>query len=126
MYYAAVLTKESRDLLLKKFKPLVPSFHKICCDHCTIAYNPKPNNFIVDFCEKNLGSKIKAEITEIAIDYNKAIAFGVTNIISLNEEPHITLSVAEGHKPVESNNLDWDNTIQIEPIEIDVIINKLN
>lgn len=112
MYYAVVLTEESRKKLIKYFN--LDSDTKYA-HHCTMLYFPEvlkelvKNNSVGKFAEEHLGCKINLTVDEY-IETSSIIACGVSGVLSINENPHITLYVAEGHKPVESNFLDWDNS----------------
>ena len=70
------------------------------------------------FLDEHLGYRV--DFYADTLSKNQFVqAIGVCNFLSTNETPHITLSVAKGHKPVESNYLDWENgSIEINPINL--------
>jgi len=92
--YTAKFVKD-RDFLLKKFPP---KHDKIFAHHSTIAFKPANLDGI------NIGQKSLVKIVGRAFD-EKGDALLVENQKSTNENPHITLSCAEGVKPVYSNEL---------------------
>jgi len=94
IYNAIVLTDESVQKLKKDFPPLHPNefYH-----HVTLNFGKK------QFPE-NLGEEVTFRVVGHAYD-EKGQAVVVTDISSDNEVPHITLSCADGVKPVYSNEL---------------------
>jgi hypothetical protein len=115
MYTAEfVLNKEE---LLKKFPP---KHKKVFGHHSTIAFKPQSLEGI------EVGKKSLMKIIGRAFD-EKGDALLVENEKSNNENPHITLSCADGISPVYSNELlkkaIEDGTVEYfeNPQEIEVI-----
>ena len=107
IYNAVRLTNESVELLKNRFPPVHPNefYH-----HMTI-------NFGVKEYPETLGETVELTVVGYKED-ESAQAVVVTGISSKNKIPHITLSTAEGVKPVYSNQMLQDGFEQIEPFKI--------
>lgn len=109
IYYAAVVEENDKKRLLdiaKKNIGEIPNDWKIYCHHMTFVYNdqsPERQKFAEEI-DKMLGTKCLLYIDSIGVS-DRAIAFGVGNVKTQNEHSHITVAVAPGAKPVESNNI---------------------
>ena len=114
MYYALKFSQETKNRLLKVFNTFfdLDDNWKIYCDHITLIHSSHKEwetaskllyNFIGHSVQFNL----------ISIGYNdnviaNVIAFEV-NILTANEHSHITMACKNGHKPVESNQINkWE------------------
>ena len=83
---------------VEKLKEKYPPVHKnIYYHHSTIAFQPKEGIRGIDIGKKHI-LKITGRATTDRVD-----ALLVKNNKSMNKYPHITLSTAEGVKPVASN-----------------------
>lgn len=116
MYSAVVLTKESRERLVKRFVHLIPKHWEIISHHVTINMGPLKKGPV---SPDRLGEPVDLYVTSLAAD-DKVMAAGVDmEIPSKNDRPHITIAVnrEDGGKPVMSNKLEiW--TALLDPFEI--------
>lgn len=106
IYNAFVLTDSSISKLKNIFPPV----------HTNLYYHHVTINFGVKEYPKNLGDMVTAYVIGYAEDENGQ-AVVVNGIESKNKYPHITLSCAEGIKPVYSNvllNKGFDSVDKIE------------
>jgi len=105
-YTAVVLTDESRELLIDKFRFLIPEDFEIIAHHMTMYMGPaRPED------KERLGEFTTMAVLSYAMD-DKVIAVGVSpwHVETDNKIPHITIAVNRkaGGKPVMSNKLkDW-------------------
>lgn len=107
IYNAVRLDKDSMNLLKKKFPPTHPNefYH-----HMTI-------DFAVKKYPLDIGQKVSLNVIGYGED-EFAQAVVVTGFHSTNKIPHITLSTAEGVKPVYSNKMLKRGFKEIEPFKI--------
>lgn len=124
MFVSAVLTPASRSRLLAA----VPPYHPVVyAHHMTMAHDPDPAT--LERYRGMEGQRIRIPVTAVVVD-DKAQAVLVGGD-SENEYPHITISVAEGVKPVYSNELlskgegTWYH-VNIFTLEADVVIEPLD
>ena len=96
-YLAIFLTKQSREKLLAA---IPPAHSKVIADHVTVKVNPTEDE-IEQFPE---GEMTKFQVTGVAQD-NAVQAVSVRGVKSAKKNPHITISVAPGHKAAESDKL---------------------
>jgi hypothetical protein len=104
MYSAVVLTPESHDKLVERFKGAFPEDWTTYAHHMTINMGPIDPNY-----KEYLGKEFDLEVISFAKD-DLVAAAGVRGFPTNNEIPHITLGVNknEGGKPFFSNKLkDW-------------------
>ena len=97
IYIGAFLTPESKATLLERIRPLHP---KVFAEHCTIKFKPTP----ADLQSFEVGRKVKIKVWGYAAD-DKGQAVMIEGLDTANAHPHITISCAEGVKPVYSNEL---------------------
>jgi hypothetical protein len=101
IYIGVFLNKAQREKLLAA----VPAKHsKVHADHVTLVFQPSPQ----ELAKFDLGSTVELEVTGEAFDEKGQavlVAFKDGGIGSKNVHPHITISTAEGTKPVYSNEL---------------------
>ena len=121
IYWAIKLTDESRAKILSSFPPI----HKnIYAEHITMVFSPTP--------EQNrkfgewLGKKAKAKVITIYSD-DKGQAVGVITEPARPDGKcsHITISCADGTKPVYSNKLieqQVDRFNSISPFDVEGVI----
>lgn len=120
-YIGLFLTKETKESLINIF---FKDFYKqslenkdinIYLHHCTLIHKSQIEYMVdedlVDKYLKILGKEYKIVITHIG-ESDKALAFKVdlmqSGIMSLNDNPHITIATYNGGKPVDSNQIvDW-------------------
>jgi hypothetical protein len=101
-YVGVFLDRASRDLLLAR----VPARHsKIFADHLTIAFGKELENKTFP-----IGLKVEMEVLGSADDEKGQAAIiaakdKVVELVGIYKHPHITISCAEGTKPVYSNEL---------------------
>jgi len=111
IYNAYVLTPESQRVLMEK---IPPKFNNTFYHHMTI-------NFGVQKFPKNLGWGAEITIIGYAED-EKGQAVVVKDILGENRIAHITLSCADGVKPVYSNELLKKGWEKIEPFDLETNI----
>ena len=108
LYSAVVLDDKSRDMLIHKFKSLVPDGWDIICHHMTINLGE-----LKDSMKEDIGKEVKLVVHSFGID-KLVLAFGVLGYPSKNKQPHITFAVnkKDGGKPFMSNNITNWKTIK--------------
>jgi hypothetical protein len=96
LFVGAVLTPASRAELLRR---IPPTLERVIAHHVTMAYDP-------DEATLSKYRDLEGEIVHIPVvayaDDGKAQA-ALVGVESENDYPHITISVADGIKPVYSN-----------------------
>lgn len=110
MYYAIKFSQEIKNRLLKVFNTFfdLDDDWKIYCDHITLIHSSHKDwetasKLLCNFS----GHSIQFNLVGIGYSDN-VIAFEV-NIPTANEYSHITVACKNGHKPVESNEIDrWE------------------
>ena len=101
-YLAFELSPASRISLLSQFKP---HFKKIMCQHITVMFN------LTDESAALLQEQLAdADLQVVGFQTGDGVECLVVEVNGSSRRPdsgcyHITLSLAEGHKPVESNLL---------------------
>lgn len=110
LYSAVVLDEKSRNILLERFKSVIPNDWKTIAHHMTIAFGKG-----VDTPE-DLGREVTLKVIELGMS-DMAIAARVEGYPSKNEVPHITLAInSNGGKPFMSNRItDWE---PIQPLNV--------
>jgi hypothetical protein len=103
-YLAFVLSKESRDELIKLFPP---SFDRVICHHVTIAFNLDEGMF--DSIVDTFGEHPKVVATGYLVGQNLecfTVEINGSHRLILNGQRfHITHSLQSPAKPVDSNKL---------------------
>lgn len=97
VYVAVFLDRESREKLLKLVDPRHPN---VFAHHVTVCFKPSQEQ-LKSF---KLPERVEFEAISIVHD-EKGQAVRVRGVPSQNEHPHITISCADGVKPVYSNEL---------------------
>lgn len=94
-----VLTPESRSRLLNAFPPM---HGKTFAHHITVAFKPSMEQAqsLAASCGEPIDFTVVAEVSD-----EKGQAALVSGIDSNNDMPHVTISCADGTKPVYSNEL---------------------
>lgn len=109
-YYGVFLLDSEKKRLKELFWDIL-SFRylegwKIYCDHCTILHKTHENQDIRKYLDLICGHPIKFYITGVGVSDNAIAA--LVDLPSENKVSHVTLAVAPGHKPMESNDIeDW-------------------
>jgi hypothetical protein len=99
LYSAVVLDEKSRNILLERFKSVIPNDWKTIAHHMTIAFGKGVDN------PEDLGQEVTLKVIELGIS-DMAIAARVEGYPSKNEVPHITLAInPNGGKPFMSNQI---------------------
>ena len=107
--YTCLFVKNPSDLIIR-FNPAYPNVY---CHHSTIQFgNP-------DITKIEVGKTYKINAIGLARN-DKADAILIENPKSNNKYPHITLSTAQGIKPVYSNELMKISILKDEIIMFDV------
>ena len=108
IYYGAFLEESAKRNLLEYVKNFVDIQEdwKIYCDHMTIIYNDGSENAAMwsENMDSLLGSAVHLIVTHIGTS-DRCIAVKVSGFSSNNVNPHITVAIAPGAKPVESNKI---------------------
>ena len=106
LYYGMFLDEGGKTTLLDALRDIVPSDWKPYCEHMTVIYNDGSENAAkwAESCEKELGKRVVLMVTELGVS-DRAIAVKVSGYPTNNAIPHITVAVAPGAKPVESNRI---------------------
>ena len=104
-YYGIFVHQKDRESLRRCAN--IPDGWKKYCDHCTLIHHSCKDQTIVPFLDLFIGNFVSFRV--IAIGRSEyAIAYMV-DLPSMNKTAHITVAVAPGHKPVESNDIvDWN------------------
>jgi len=123
-YLAFELTPGARTALLGQF---TPSFKKVICQHVTVEFN------LDEVKAQRLQEELQGADLQV-IGYQRGNGVECL-VVSVNDNPkrpdgktyHITLSLAEGHKPVESNALIQQQGYQsCIPVGFDTELKLLN
>lgn len=109
-YYGVFLLDSEKKRLKELFWDILSLPYlkgwKIYCDHCTILHKTHENQEIRKYLDLIVGHPIKFKVIGFGIS-EYAIA-ALVDLPSENKVSHVTLAVAPGHNPVESNNIeDW-------------------
>lgn len=112
IYNAVVLTDESRRKLMEK---IPPKFNNTFYHHITI-------NFGVQSLPDNIGETVSFDVVGLAEDDSgqAVVVSGVER--NDNGIPHITLSTADGVKPVYSNKLVAVGFRNITPFSLEGVV----
>jgi len=128
-YTAAVLTNDSRDILVDKFKDWATGNFEVIAHHVTMYMGP-----IKQYDKHLLGKEVQIRIVSVAQN-DKVMALGVIPIgfDSENRHPHITFAVdrKNGGKPFMSNQLMKDEANSgkfntISPFILNAIIEEVH
>jgi len=114
MYWAIKFSEETKNKILKLLENCqieIPSDWKVYCDHITLVHQASVDQKtweMVDTILHNFENDMAYfRITGFARNA-KVMAVSVS-AGTLNKVSHITIAVAPGHKPVESNDLEnWE------------------
>jgi hypothetical protein len=124
-YLAFIVDPSSREMLLQKFPPKYP---RVICGHITVEFNVNDANYA---SLKEAYEGAKANVIGYATD-GQGVEALVVNVNGSTNRPsggtfHITLSLAEGRKPVESNKIIQSNGFEpVSLIPINVVLSLLN
>lgn len=107
LYYGFFLDEVSRKKLIEGVSQLVriPEDWRVIAEHCTIVFN-NGSKYAIDageVCNKHLGEKVIISTESVGFS-GEVIAVRVY-AKSLNVNPHITIAIAPGSKPVKSNEI---------------------
>lgn len=102
IYWAVKLDDSSKSLLLSKFPPVHPNVY---AEHMTIVF--KPSESIDNALMKQCGNQVNLNVIGYSEDKNGQAAVVKSDTVSKmgGGVPHITISCANGIKPVYSNEL---------------------
>lgn len=116
-YYGIFLPDYRKKQLIQSVSSrFLPEDWTIYADHCTLMHHSMPaSDFIPSaFLDLFLGKMV--EFNVIAYGKSENALAAMVDLPSLNRISHITIAVAPGHKPVESNEIiDWT---YIEPFRL--------
>lgn len=111
MYYCIELLDSEKKRLKNMFWDNIAKVYldgwKVYCDHCTLIHSSNKDwETISKYLDLVDGHPIKFNVYGLGMSEH-AIAV-MTDVHSQNAISHITLAIAPGHKPVESNDIeDW-------------------
>lgn len=114
IYWAVKLDDTSRTLLLSKFPPKHPNVY---AEHMTIVFRPS------DEIDRELMNKCGAIVSLRVIghaydDAGQAVEVESDAVSRLGGKPHITISCANGTKPVYSNSLLADGSNDVPTLSL--------
>jgi len=121
IYLGAFLTKDSRDLLLERFPP---KHSQVIADHLTLVFRPED----VDIALFPAGVRIKIRVLANVFDSAGHAVVVQSALRSGQPTPHITISCADGVKPVYSNSLftgdlpDVSYEVLGDPLYLDAVL----
>ena len=102
MYYGIFLEPVVKDILIKRYKSLIPADWTVYADHITLVHKVDKNyDVLAKMLDNFIWQKMAFNIIGFGISEN-AVAL-LVDINTQNKHSHITLAVKPGHKPVESN-----------------------
>lgn len=104
-YYGLVLDPSTQERLVRNYADFIPTGWRIYCHHMTIVHAADRRSDLETESHFMLGENHPMVIHAIGIS-DRAVALRVvTDVRSCREITHITLAVAPGAKPVESNQI---------------------
>ena len=121
IYYGVFFDDSAKRFLLNEAKKYItiPEDWTNYCHHMTIVYNngTEEAQAIADKYEPIAFETTRLHVESIGVS-DRAIAFGVkTDLAITNKKPHVTIAVAPGAKPVESNYItEWK---QIQSFDVE-------
>ena len=119
IYLGLFFDENAKQHLLSQIGDKIPEGWTPYMDHVTVAFNDdvtKQDEVFWDFKQNMLGKRHIVEIRSIGVS-DRAMAGRVTNLQTKNAVSHVTIAVAPGAKPVESNNItDWNAINLFNPI----------
>lgn len=109
-YYGVFLLNSEKERLLTMFWDILSLPYlegwRIYADHCTLLHRTHKNQYIKKYLDMALKRPIQFNVIGFGVSEN--VIAVMVDLPSENETSHITLAVKEGHKPVESNDIeDW-------------------
>ena len=113
--------------LMEMLSDKIPEGWKLYCDHMTVIYNDHSENAQLwgNSCEKEIGKRAILTATHLGLS-DRAMAIKVTGYPTNNTIPHITIAVAPGAKPVESNQIQSCTPLENgTPIHLTAVLKKI-
>ena len=105
-YYGVFVDKSTREKILKLVQNKIPEGWITYAYHITMLHRTHKNHNLEKYLVAFLGENVFFKIIGWGIS-DRAFAV-ITNCPSENKISHMTIAVAPGAKPVESNNItDW-------------------
>ena len=109
-YYGVFLLKSEKERLKNMFWDILSMPYlegwKMYSDHCTLLHHTNQDQSSRKYLDMVIGHPIKFNV--IGFGVSEYCLAAMVDLPSQNEISHITLAVAPGHKPVESNDIeDW-------------------
>ena len=127
LYYGMFLDDKSKEKVLSILgEESVPEGWKQYLDHMTVIFNDGSDNarHWASLCEKQVGTTAVLMATHLGVS-DRAIALKVIGYQSNNANPHVTISVAPGARPVESNQITTWVPLK-NPIYLNTTLNVVN
>lgn len=109
-YYGVFLMPSEKDRLFNEFWSILKNPFlcgwRVLCDHCTLLHHTHRNQNVRKYLDSIIGTPMRIKVKGVGIS-SKAIAAWV-DTPSENAISHITLAVAPGCSPKDSNEIeDW-------------------
>ena len=125
-YYGVFFDDSAKRFLLNEAKKYItiPEDWTNYCHHMTIVYNngTEEAQAVAEKYEPIVFNTAKLKVEKIGVS-DRAVAFGVsTDLDIVNKLPHVTIAVAPGAKPVESNYI--TNWKDIPPFYVEGTIQR--
>ena len=125
-YYGVFFDDSAKRFLLNEAKKYItiPEDWTNYCHHMTIVYNngTEEAQAVAEKYEPIVFNTAKLKVEKIGVS-DRAVAFGVsTDLDIVNKLPHVTIAVAPGAKPVESNYI--TNWKDITPFYVEGTIQR--
>jgi len=119
IYWAVKLTDAGKATLLSKFPAVHPN---IFAEHMTIVF--KPSNTVDQALMKECGTEVTLEVIGHGQDANgQAVVVKSDNVSRIGGGiAHITISCANGTRPVYSNTLLKKHYDSVSPVSLDGVI----
>lgn len=119
IYLGLFFDEDSKKELMRRIGDKIPEGWTPYMDHVTVAFNDdvaKQDEVFWDFKQNMLGKRYIVDIRSIGLS-DRAMAGRVSNLKTNNAVSHVTIAVAPGAKPVESNDItDWYAIYPSSPI----------
>lgn len=115
-YWGLILDPRTHAYLVQKFADFIPKEWRVFCHHMTITHAADKRPDLEKLSDLMLGENHAMVIHAIGRS-DKAVALRVvTDIHSAKKITHITLAVAPGAKPVDSNEIDYWKRVPYETV----------
>lgn len=123
-YFGLQVCNKDRNELVEKLTKIF-SNKDFIVDHVTLMHVSQHDNNLYNELNSKIGRHVQIVIDKVG-QTDKAVAFGIYlcsyRNMCKNKNPHITIMVRNGGKPVDSNYItDWED---IDPIIVKTVVMK--